>query len=83
MDPGLWTSPMGPVHGPPHGPGPWTTHMDPVHGPPHGPGPWTTPLGLSFVAHVGNLGNMEESEKQKCCYFAILDVPLQIHSYLF
>ena len=65
-----WTG----VHGPPHGPGPWT---------PHGPGPWTTPLGLSFVVHVGNVGNMEEGEKRKCHYFTILDVPLQIHSYLF
>ena len=54
-----------------------------VHGPPHGPGPWTTRLGLSFVVHVGNVGNMEEGEKRRCRYFTILDVPLQIQSYLF
>ena len=36
MDPGPWTTPVDPVHGPPHGPGPWTTSVDPVHGPPHG-----------------------------------------------
>ena len=34
MDPGPWTAPVDPVHGPPHGPGPWTTSVDPVHGPP-------------------------------------------------
>ena len=34
MDPGPWTTPVDPVHGPPHGPGPWTTSVDPVHGPP-------------------------------------------------
>ena len=34
MDPGPWTTPVDPVHGPPHGPSPWTTSVDPVHGPP-------------------------------------------------
>ncbi|KAL9964818.1 hypothetical protein ACROYT_G028507 [Oculina patagonica] len=37
MDPGTWTTPVDPVHGPPCGPGPWTTlwtwSMDLVHGP--------------------------------------------------
>ena len=54
MDPGPWTTPVDPVHGPPCGP------VDLVHGPPHGPGPWTTlvdlvhgpPLGLIFIVHV-------------------------------
>ena len=31
MDPGPWTTPVDPVHGPPCGP--WTWSMDPVHGP--------------------------------------------------
>ena len=31
MDPGPWTTPVGPVHGPPCGP--WTWSMDRVHGP--------------------------------------------------
>ncbi len=44
MDPGPWTTPVDPVHGPPCGPGPWTTPVDPVHRPPCGPGPWTTPV---------------------------------------
>ena len=57
MDPGPWTSPMDPVHGPPHS-------MD--H--PYGPGSWTTPLGLSFVIHAGNVGNMREREGDGASY---------------
>ena len=27
MDPGPWTTPVDPVHGPPQGPGPWTPYF--------------------------------------------------------